>query len=380
MKRTVYLALLALSFVGCGKKEQSFDATGTFETTEVTVSAESAGQLEYFNVVEGQEIKSGDIVGNIESLQLQLQRSQLDTQKSQLDANDRQLSSKNSQLDATDGQLQANIRQLGTGQRKVDYSKASAESGKLDLETQLAAIRQQISNQQKELQRFTELYNDGAVAKKQVDDIAYSISVLEKQLAATANQITSSNASIDWQVEGMDMDRAGIAAQIEGVESQRAGVVAQKSDVDAQRGALSAQKDNLDLQQAVIDDQISKTVIKSPLTGMVLEKYVEQGEYMTPGKPMFKIADTRNMIMRAYVTSQQLQNLKVGQHVKVFADYGNNQGKTYDGVVTWISSNAEFTPKTIVTDDERADLVYAVKISVKNDGGIKIGMYGKVKF
>ena len=84
--------------------------------------------------------------------------------------------------------------------------------------------------------------------------------------------------------------------------------------------------------------------------------------------------------MRAYVTSQQLQNLKVGQHVKVFADYGNNQGKTYDGVVTWISSNAEFTPKTIVTDDERADLVYAVKISVKNDGGIKIGMYGKVKF
>ena len=95
---------------------------------------------------------------------------------------------------------------------------------------------------------------------------------------------------------------------------------------------------------------------------------------------MFKLADTQHMIMRAYITSSQLERVKVGQKVAVTTDYGNNQGKTYEGKVTWIASNAEFTPKTILTEDERADLVYAVKIAVKNDGGIKIGMYGKVKF
>ena len=112
----------------------------------------------------------------------------------------------------------------------------------------------------------------------------------------------------------------------------------------------------------------------------VLEKYVEQGEFVTAGKPLFKMADIRHIIMRAYVTSAQLQQIKVGQQVKVLADYGNKQIKEYTGTITWISNQSEFTPKTIVTDDERADLVYAIKIAVDNtDGGIKMGMYGKVK-
>ena len=112
----------------------------------------------------------------------------------------------------------------------------------------------------------------------------------------------------------------------------------------------------------------------------MLEKYVEQGEFVTTGKPLFKLADTENMYIRAYVTSAQLQNIKTGQQVKVFADYGNGQKKAYAGTISWISSRSEFTPKTILTDDERADLVYAMKIAVKNDGYIKIGMYGEVKF
>ena len=120
--------------------------------------------------------------------------------------------------------------------------------------------------------------------------------------------------------------------------------------------------------------------MKAPLSGTVLEKYVERGEFVATGKPLFKIADTQNMYLRAYVTSSQLKDIKVGQKVKVFADYGGGQKKEYDGTISWISSRSEFTPKTILTDDERADLVYAVKIAIKNDGYVKIGMYGEVKF
>ena len=134
------------------------------------------------------------------------------------------------------------------------------------------------------------------------------------------------------------------------------------------------------MQQEQLDDQIRHTRITTPLRGTVLEKYAEQGEFVTTGKPLFKLADTENMFLRAYVTSAQLQHVKVGQAVKVFADYGGGERKEYEGKVSWISQKSEFTPKTIVTDDERADLVYAVKIAVKNDGGIRIGMYGEAKF
>jgi HlyD family secretion protein len=112
----------------------------------------------------------------------------------------------------------------------------------------------------------------------------------------------------------------------------------------------------------------------------VLEKYVERGEFVAIGKPLFKIADIDEMYLRAYVTSAQLQQIKLGQKVKLFADYGDGQRKAYDGTISWISSRSEFTPKTILTDDERADLVYAVKIAFKNDGFVKIGMYGEVVF
>ena len=143
---------------------------------------------------------------------------------------------------------------------------------------------------------------------------------------------------------------------------------------------IDAQQLTVVSQKAQLDDQIANSDIKAPITGSVLEKYVERGEYVTVGKSLFKMADTQNMFIRAYVTSAQLKDIKVGQQVKVFADYGNGQKKSYNGTVTWISSRSEFTPKTILTDDERADLVYAVKIAFKNDGYVKIGMYGEVKF
>ena len=338
MKKVFLLASLAFIMASCGEDKRDYDATGTFEATEVTVSAESSGQLISFNIAEGQLLDGGITVGQIDSRQLTLKLAQLATS--------------NDQLVATHGQLDANKRQLAANRQ-------ATASKQLDLKKQVASIRQQIANQQREHQRFSELLRDGAVPRKQVDDIDYQIQVLQKQLAATEEQIASQNAALAEQ-------NKGIAAQIDGINSQQAGVSAQQAGVRAQ--------------QAQLDDQIAHTFVKSPLSGTVLEKYAEQGEFVSIGKPLFKIADTKRMFMRAYITSEQLKDLRLGQKVKVMADYGNGQKKQYNGVVTWISSRSEFTPKTIVTDNERADLVYAVKVQFQNDGYVKIGMYGEVKF
>ena len=338
MKKLLLLAIGVLMVASCGKDKQDYDATGTFEATEITVSAESSGQLKSFNISEGQVLNNGVTVGQIDARQLTLKRNQLATN--------------NEQLAATHGQLAANKRQLAA-------NKQATSSRQLDLKKQVAAIRQQIMNQQRERQRFTELLKDGAVARKQVDDIDYQLQVLKKQLAATEEQIASQNAALADQ-------NKGITAQMEGIDAQQAVVNAQQAGVRSQ--------------QAQIDDQIAHTFIKSPITGTVLEKYAEAGEFVALGKPLFKVANMKRMFIRAYITSEQLKNIRLGQKVKVMADYGKGQRKAYNGVITWISSRSEFTPKTIVTDDERADLVYAIKIQFQNDGYVKIGMYGEVKF
>ena len=338
MKKLLLLAIGVLMVASCGKDKQDYDATGTFEATEITVSAELSGQLKSFNISEGQVLNNGVTVGQIDARQLTLKRNQLATN--------------NEQLAATHGQLAANKRQLAA-------NKQATSSRQLDLKKQVAAIRQQIVNQQRERQRFTELLKDGAVARKQVDDIDYQLQVLKKQLAATEEQIASQNAALADQ-------NKGITAQMEGIDAQQAVVNAQQAGVRSQ--------------QAQIDDQIAHTFIKSPITGTVLEKYAEAGEFVAVGKPLFKVANMKRMFIRAYITSEQLKNIRLGQKVKVMADYGKGQRKAYNGVITWISSRSEFTPKTIVTDDERAALVYAIKIQFQNDGYVKIGMYGEVKF
>ena len=318
------MASVMLIITACGKKENAFDATGTFEATEVTVSAKATGELKSFEVAEGQTVEQNTQVGRIDTYQLTLQKQQLETQRGQLAASKRQMSS----------------------------NRSATNSQQLDLNKQLSSIQQQISNAQRERQRYAELVKDGAVPRKQLDDIDNQIKVLNRQLEATRDQIRSNNAALAEQGKG-------ISAQMDGIDSQIAGINAQ---------------------QRQLDDQIANADILAPITGTVLEKYVEQGEYVTTGKPLFKLADVDQMFIRAYVTSAQLQNIKVGQQCKVFADYGNGQKKEYEGTVAWISSRSEFTPKTILTDDERADLVYAVKIAFKNDGFVKIGMYGEVKF
>ena len=220
--------------------------------------------------------------------------------------------------------------------RQLDATKEVYQSQKPDMERQIAATRQQLSKAQQDEQRYRELVADGAAPSKMLDDASSQVKVLQKQLDAQISSLSTSTRSLDKQT---------VAANVQ-IEQLR--------------------------------DMLRKCHIVAPTKGTVLEKYVEHGEFVVIGKPLFKIADTEQMFMRAYVTSAQLQNIKIGQKVKVFADYGDGQKKAYDGTVSWISSRSEFTPKTILTDDERADLVYAVKVAVKNDGYVKIGMYGEV--
>ena len=227
-------------------------------------------------------------------------------------------------------QVWLKIQQLGA-------TKEVYQSQKPDMEAQIAATRQQLAKAQQEELRYRELVADGAAPSKMLDDASSQVKVLQKQLAAQQSALSTSTRSLDKQMAATDV------------------------------------------QVSQLRDQLRKCHIVTPTKGTVLEKYVERGEFVAIGKPLFKIADTQDMFLRAYVTSAQLQNIKIGQQVKVFADYGDSQHKEYDGTISWISSRSEFTPKTILTDDERADLVYALKVAIKNDGFVKIGMYGEVK-
>ena len=232
--------------------------------------------------------------------------------------------------------------------KQAGATKEVYQSQKPDMEAQIAATRQQLAKAKQDQQRYKELVADGAAPSKMLDDATNQVHVLQKQLDA------------------------------------------QISSLSTQLSTLNSQLSTVDVQVSQLMDQLQKCHIAAPIKGTVLEKYVEKGEFVATGKPLFKMADTEQMFIRAYVTSAQLQNIKVGQKAKVFADYGDGQKKEYEGIVSWISSRSEFTPKTILTDDERADLVYALKVAIKrstsgrsqgeNDGYVKIGMYGEVKF
>ena len=292
----VALAVLAtLGLVACGGQEKEYDATGTFEATEVTVSAEQSGTLLDFDLNEGDRLVQGRQVGLIDTVQLYLK-----------------------------------ARQIGA--TKLVYAAQRPDQAKL-----VAATRQQLAKAREEYNRFAGLVKDGAANRKALDDARSQVQVLERQLEAQLSSLSHSTNS------------------------------------------LNAQMGTADVEKLLVADQLRKCHILAPISGTVLEKYAERGEFATVGKPLFKMADTDHMFLRAYLTSEQLKQVKIGQQVKVFADYGNQEKKAYQGRVTWISAKSEFTPKTILTDDERADLVYAVKIAVKNDGAVKIGMYGEVK-
>lgn len=294
--KLIILGTMAAWMTACENANPEYDATGVFETTEVIVSAQDNGEIMQLTIEEGSEVSPNELLGHIDTIQLSLKRQQL-----------------TATLSAT-------------------------ESRKLDVNKQLASIRQQIANLKTEQLRYEKLVKANAASQKQLDDINYNLEVLHKQLSATSEQIGSSNSSLSGQ-------SAGIAAQV-----------------------------------AQIDKQIEDCLITSPIKGIILSKYAEQGEFAIPGRALFKVGNISDIKLRAYVSAPQLTSLQIGQKVKVYADFGETDCKEYEGTVTWISAEAEFTPKTIQTRDERSNLVYAIKIAVKNDGMIKRGMYGNVKF
>ncbi len=322
--KLTFLALSTLFLVSCSSEETEWDASGVFETTDIIVSAKGAGEIKGLNIEEGQDVQAGEKLGYIDITQLQLQKSQAEASRKQAEASKRQTAA----------------------------TKDASSSKKMDIEPQIASLKQQIVNLQREKKRFEALFRANAATEKQVSDIDYQIKTLQKQIEAVRAQYSSGNSSIDKQ---------GAA-------------------FDAQMNSIDAQQQQIDAQVAQINDKIVNYNIVSPIRGTILNKYAETGEYAAPGRALFKVADIQDMKLRAYITADQLTQIKIGQKVKVYADKGTSERKEYEGKIIWISTKAEFTPKTIQTREERANLVYAIKIAVKNDGFIKRGMYGDVKF
>lgn len=295
MKHIITILTLATLFVACSHKDD-FDATGTFESTEVTLSTEAAGRILSLPVQEGDTICSGNQIGAIDSTQLYLSKLQ----------------------------LLKNIKSISASRPNVAK--------------QIATTIEQIAKQKTEKKRVENLLRSNAATQKQLDDINSNIRVLESQLAA------------------------------------------QKSSLQNSTESINAQMSALDIQIAQIEDKLSKCRIISPLNGIVCAKYAQAGELATVGKPILKIANLSQMYLRAYVSSEQLANLKIGQQVNVEAQFGRSNNRKYKGRIVWIASQSEFTPKNIQTKDSRADMVYAIKIAVSNDGYIKIGTYAQVLF
>lgn len=229
--------------------------------------------------------------------------------------------------------VQLHLRRL-----QILGSLKAADGRRYNVSRQVAALEQQLSTQRGERLRFEKLVRSGAGNQKQLDDVNAQIAVLEKQLAAQRELLENGNES------------------------------------------LSGEQLSLEAQLQQVEDRLQKSVITSPISGTVLAKYAEPGELAAEGRALFKVADMERMYLRVYITGEQLTEVKLGQQVRLYADLGSRDRREYAGTITWIADEAEFTPKTIQTREERANLVYAVKVSVANDGYIKRGMYGEIKF
>jgi HlyD family secretion protein len=315
---------LLLSIVACKPEAPKFDAVGTYEAKEVIVSSEVAGRILTFDVKEGDALAIGKVIATIDPLSIELQ-------KEQITATMTAIGEKSN--DATP-QVAVLTEQINA-QRQ-----------------QIAVQKQQLSVLQKEQHRFEALVKADAATPKQLDDITGQISVVNRQIEAAESQIKV-------------------------VERQ---IQTQKDVVALQNKGISSEKLPLEKRLKQLDDQIARTRVVNPLAGVVLTKYAEVGEITTAGKPLYKVADMTEMTLRAYVQGSQLGQIKLGQKVRIRLDDGADKSREVVGTINWIASKAEFTPKTIQTKDERANLVYAVKIGSVNDGSLKIGMYGEVIF
>lgn len=276
--------LFSLFLLACATEEKA-DGYGNFEATEITISAEANGKLAFLHVEEGQQVKMGEVIGLVDTLQLYLNKQQL---------------------------------------LAVKKTIASKSGG---VWTQVQVLEEELKSAKIEQERVQNMFDDNAATQQQLDQANTRVDVLKKK--------------------------------IKSVESQNAPIINEGKAVEAQ--------------VAQVEEQLAKSIITNPIKGTVLIKYAEPGEVVAFGKPLYKIADLSTMELRAYISETQLSDIKIGQDVIVKVD-AKNEMKDYNGKISWISSVAEFTPKIIQTKEERVNLVYAVKVQVTNDGGLKIGM------
>ena len=285
MKKVSLLILVTLGIISCNTSNEKADGYGNFEATEITVSSEATGKIEFLQVEEGTILEAQTQVGLIDTVQLYLTKQQLIA------------------------------------------SKSTVSSKSANVLSQKSVLAEQLKTVQIEKNRIRDMYAENAATKRQVDEIDGKVKVIE--------------------------------AQIQGIGTQNAPIINDLKSIDVQ-----IQK---------INDQIKKSKIINPIKGTVLTKYTEPGEITTYGKPLYKIADLSEMSLRVFVSGTQLTQLKIGQEVSVKID-GAAEMNSYKGTISWIASQAEFTPKIIQTKEERVNLVYALKVKVKNDGSLKIGM------
>jgi HlyD family secretion protein len=283
--KQLFTFLILINLVACNKNNYKADGYGNFEATEVTISAEASGKIEYLNLEEGAIVDPNTKVGLIDTIQLYLSKQQLFAAKNTI------------------------------------------ASKSVNVLSQTAVLNEQLKTTVIEQKRIHNMFAENAATKRQVDEINGKVNVLHEQIKSIKTQdapISNEQKSIDAQIEK-------------------------------------------------INDQIQKCKIINPFQGTVLAKYSEANEITNFGKPLYKLADLTTMTLRVYISEKQLNQIKVGQKVTVKIDTQEDM-KSYPGTITWIASSAEFTPKIIQTKEERANLVYAVKVNVKNDGSLKIGM------
>ena len=283
--KQVFVFLVLMNVVACTKSNDKADGYGNFEATEVTISAEANGKIEYLHLEEGATLASNTLIGLIDTTQLYFSKQQLIA------------------------------------------SKSTIASKSQNVLSQTAVLKEQLKTTLIDQKRIQNMFTENAATKRQVDEINGKVNVLNEQIKSVKTQ----DAPINNEVKSIDV-------QIE-----------------------------------KINDQIKKCNIINPFQGTVLAKYTEANEVTSFGKPLYKIADITEMTLRVYISEKQLNQIKVGQKVTVKIDAQEDM-KSYPGTISWIASSAEFTPKIIQTKEERANLVYAVKVKVKNDGSLKIGM------
>lgn len=310
--------------IGCNNKGSDFDASGVFEAEEYIISAEVPGLLTNFDLNEGLDIPANSVVGHIDCEPFLLKKAQ----------------------------VEASLESLQLKQNEAAPQTDILKEQLVSQQAQIEVLNTRLEVQLKEKRRLQNLVERKAAPSKQLDDVDGQIQVLEKQIQAAEKQQNI------------------IQQQIKSTQRQ----------VAIQNRSILSERKPLESQIAVIEDQIDRCQIINPIGGTVLNTYVNNYEMVTTGKALYQIADLEFMILRAYISGDQLTEIQLDQKVLVLVDDNQDSYRQLEGRVIWIADQAEFTPKTIQTKEERTQLVYAIKVKVKNDGRLKIGMYGEIKF